>query len=445
MLVELGDVATDQGDLDAASQAYERAIEIAGADAVDANERLRDLRVEATDWRSARARDPEAASSALLPAERAKSLVRAARVARRLHPRTPRHLLEEAYAADPTCDDAATLYEGLLVAQAREDSIVQTQRGLLQSIADPNRQAELALRFGSRWGYRHKKPQIAAQFVEETLRHQPDNEAAFAFLRDVYGTHLGDWSKVVGLADELGSRVGGEHAAFFLANAAAVAQELGDVERARRYYARLAEVAPQHTALARNRNAAGGTPVSNHSGLAPGAGNGAGMTAQRPEVSESDVAEDLVGVRSVAPLETTVSTSRTALLTAIDPAAGSQAPAYASERPVARRQQRPRPSTPRRAASLRRRRVKSPRRAASRRPRASEGTPSSPPEVRVVSAAGIAELREQLAKQESQNRVHELVKTLVALGDAVTDTDERVRSTRAPPTCTPTISAWRSR
>ena len=53
-------------------------------------------------------------------------------------------LLEEAYVADPTRDDAATLYEGLLVSQAREDSIISKQRGLLSSIEDPNRHAELA-------------------------------------------------------------------------------------------------------------------------------------------------------------------------------------------------------------------------------------------------------------------------------------------------------------
>src|SRR4051794_8366104 len=35
--IELGDVATDQGDLALASQAYERAVEAAGADAVEAS------------------------------------------------------------------------------------------------------------------------------------------------------------------------------------------------------------------------------------------------------------------------------------------------------------------------------------------------------------------------------------------------------------------------
>jgi tetratricopeptide (TPR) repeat protein len=408
LLVELGDVATDQGDLEAASQSYERAIEIAGADAVDANERLRDLRVEAGDW-AARMLEIRQSTESAGPAERAKSLVRAARVAKRVAPDDAEALLQEAYAADPTRDDAATLYEGLMVAQAREESILQTQRGLLQSITDPDRQAELALRFGSRWGYRHKKPQIAAQFVEETLRHQPDNEAAFAFLRDVYGTHLGDWSKVVGLADELGSRVGGEHSAFFLANAAAVAQELGDVERAGRYYARLAEVAPQHTALARNRNVAGASPVLNHSGHAPGAGNGAGMTAQRPEISEPGVADEASNLRSVAPLDNGELLAGGAAYSD-RPAAKSQVPEYASQPPAPPTSIPPAPPASVAPAG------------GSIAPLAGDRPPSSPP----VSAAGIADLREQLAKQESQNRVHELVKTLVALGDAVSDPEERV-------------------
>src|SRR6187551_271156 len=114
LLVELGDVATDQGDLEVASQSYERAIEIAGADAVDANERLRDLRVEESDW-EARVREIRLHAERAAPAERAKSLVRAARVARRVAPADAEALLQEAYAADPTRDDAATLYEGLLV------------------------------------------------------------------------------------------------------------------------------------------------------------------------------------------------------------------------------------------------------------------------------------------------------------------------------------------
>jgi tetratricopeptide (TPR) repeat protein len=245
LLIELGDVATDQGELEVADQAYQRAIEAAGADAVEASERLRDLRVDASDWRDRVQAIQEHARTAD-PAERATSLVRAARVARRVASEDADQLLEQAYSADPMRDDTATLYEGLLVSQAQEARVVQTQRGLIQATQDPNRQAELALRFGARWGHRHKKPQIAAEFGEETLRHQPRNEAAFALLCDVYGSHFGDWSKVVGLADTLGSQLPPPDAAFYLANAAAVAQqELGDPAKAQTYYERLAQIAPE--------------------------------------------------------------------------------------------------------------------------------------------------------------------------------------------------------
>ncbi|MEY4551256.1 MAG: hypothetical protein RL685_7451, partial [Pseudomonadota bacterium] len=184
LLIELGDVATDQGELEAADQAYQKAIEAAGADSVEAHERLLDLRVDANDWRG-RVLEIQEHARTVGPAERASSLVRAARVARRVAPADAEPLLEEAYAADPLRDDTAALYEGLLVSQAREASVVQTQRGLIQATQDPNRQAELALRFGARWGHRHKKPELAAEFGEETLRHQPQNEAAFALLCDV--------------------------------------------------------------------------------------------------------------------------------------------------------------------------------------------------------------------------------------------------------------------
>src|SRR5262245_35840725 len=72
LLVELGDVATDQGDLEAASQSYEKAIDIAGADAVDANERLRDLRVEEADWQ-ARVQEIRQSVQKAAPAERART------------------------------------------------------------------------------------------------------------------------------------------------------------------------------------------------------------------------------------------------------------------------------------------------------------------------------------------------------------------------------------
>jgi len=264
LLIELGDVATDQGELEVADQAYQRAIEAAGADAVEANERLRDLRVDANDWRDRVQAIQEHARTAD-PVERATSLVRAARVARRVSAEDADQLLEQAYSADPMRDDTASLYEGLLVSQAQEARVVQTQRDLIQATQDPNRQAELALRFGARWGHRHKKPQIAAEFGEETLRHQPRNEAAFALLCDVYGSHFGDWSKVVGLADTLGSQLPPPDAAFYLANAAAVAQqELGDPAKAQTFYERLAQIAPEHTALARRNN---GTAVKRINGV----------------------------------------------------------------------------------------------------------------------------------------------------------------------------------
>ncbi len=404
LLIELGDVATDQGELEAADQAYQRAIEAAGADAVEASERLRDLRVDASDWRDRVQAIQEQARTAD-PAERATSLVRAARVARRVAAEDAEQLLEQAYSADPMRDDTATLYEGLLVAQAQEARVVQTQRGLIQATQDPNRQAELALRFGARWGHRHKKPQIAAEFGEETLRHQPRTEAAFALLCDVYGSHFGDWSKVVGLADTLGSQLPPRDAAFYLANAAAVAQqELGDPAKAQTYYERLAQIAPEHTALARRNN---GTPVKRINGVSvipqPAGGASSRPAAAQPAPTANG---------SIPPASQAVEARRA------EPVASEPPRSNVPEPQVSRSEPPPRQSSMPPAAST--------AAAASDRPVSGSQPPQSAPP-QALDPAAIHALREQLAKQESQNRVHEVVKTLVALGDAVPDREERIQ------------------
>ncbi len=128
------------------------------------------------------------------------------------------------------------------------------------------------------------------------------------------------------------------------------------------------------------------------------------MTAQRPEVSESDAEDNASNVHSVPPRDSAAELSPEVNGEALSSVA-SEPPVYSSERPS--------------AAPL----------AASGAPPASpasEAPSSTPPESRVVDESVIIELREQLAKQESQNRVHELVKTLVALGDAVPEPAERV-------------------
>jgi hypothetical protein len=252
---------------------------------------------------------------------------------------------------------------------------------------------------------------------------------------------------------ELGSRVDASQAAFFLANAALVAQELGDVERARGYYAKLAEIAPQHTALARSRIAGGSVPVLTISGAPPSRGNGAHMSAQPPKVSDLGGEELVSGGRSVPPTSNGELTShaipvhdmasderaaheRAAHDSAVQDsahdvhAAAQDSGARDSAAPTAAAHEPPAASEPPRAPSH------APA-YASERPAAATSAPparsalersgSAPPEARPLSPAAVAELREQLAKQEGQNRFHEVVKTLVALGDAVSEPEERVQ------------------
>jgi tetratricopeptide (TPR) repeat protein len=409
LFIELGDVATDQGDLEAATSAYQSALEAAAGQDASAAERLRDVQVEESAWRGRVSEILERADHAE-NGERAESLLRAARLARRFAPDDAESILARAYEADPTRPDAAALYEGLLAAAQRTESIVAAQRGILERTPDPKKQAQLAFKFGARWGGRHQNPQIGAQFIEETLQRQPDNEAAFAFLRQVYGYQLGDWSRVVGLADQLASRVDGPSAGFLWANAASVSLvELRDEQRAHGYYSRLAKVAPGHTALPRTLDR-----VSDE----PGPKNGASMTAQANAdgvvsngESELPEMEQQLG-SSVRP--TAAAAEETPRVADAEPVRAS----YSEPAPAAASQPPPAAASPPPVATA----SQAPRAVMSDAPR----RPSEPAPVVVLEASKLNELRARLAQQEKENRPNEFVKTLIALADGSPDTAERV-------------------
>jgi tetratricopeptide (TPR) repeat protein len=402
LLIELGDVATDQGDLEAATAAYQNALEAAAGQDAGAAERLGDVQVEESSWRGRVSEILERADRSQ-NGERAESLLRAARLARRFAPDDAEPILAQAYEADPTRPDAAALYEGLLASAQRIDSIVAAQKSIIERTSDPKKQAQLAFKFGARWGGRHQNPQRGAEFIEETLRRQPDNEAAFAFLRQVYGAQNGDWSRVVGLADSLAARVDGASAGFLWANAASVSLvELRDEQRAHGYFSLLAQVAPGHTALPHKLEPTSVSSVPK---------NGASMTAQRLDgavpstESVQPEAEEQLG-SSVRPTAAVEETPRAAVAEPIRAAESEPA------RPIA--------SEPPRASEPPLRGSEPPRMSDSPRARPSESAPV------VLEEGKLAELRARLAQQEKENRPNEVVKTLVALADGSSDRAERV-------------------
>src|SRR5258707_1156742 len=78
----------------------------------------------------------------------------------------------------------ACLLEDLLARAGRTDAILEQQRAILGSIADPLERSRVAFTFGTRWAMRHQNHELGAEFVEQAVEADPSNEAAFAYLRE---------------------------------------------------------------------------------------------------------------------------------------------------------------------------------------------------------------------------------------------------------------------
>lgn len=366
----LGDVLSDQGDVEGAKEAYTKALQ-AGANVADL---LADAELGEDAWQERIGELLRQAHGASTSQERSQAFLRAARIARRFAPGEFEEILARAYAAHPADPAAAALYETLLVEEERTNAIFETQRGVLAEIDDAEARARVAFTFGARWAQRHHNPEVAAQFFEEALRLDPRHEPAFTFLRERYGAEEGDWDRVVRLADELSDRAPA-HSAYLLASAGLVAwRQQGDMLRAQKFFERLGAVAPTHPALDAFE-AQTGKPVASRSTAASAIRGGA----------PTDAAQSMDPTPH-GNSETEQMDEHEAEQQALD----EQAMAASAERPVA--------SDP---------------------PESGEVVGSA----RVADAAKIADLKEKL--EQAEKRPHEYVKLLVALGDELVDPVER--------------------
>jgi tetratricopeptide (TPR) repeat protein len=367
----LGDVLSDQGEFEAAKEAYTKALQ-AGANVADL---LADAELGEDAWQERIGELLRTAHSATTSQERAQSFLRAARIARRYAPGEFEEILVRAYAAHPSDPAAAALYETLLVEGERTNTIFERQRELLAEIQDVATRAKVAFTFGARWAQRHHNPEVAAQFLEEALRLDPSQEPAFTFLRERYGQEEGDWERVLRLADELSDRAP-RQSAYLLASAGLVAwREQGNILRAQKFFERLGAVAPTHPALDAFE-AQTGKPVASRSAVASASHGGARTTDEAQSMDPTPHGNS----------ETEHMDEHEAEQQALD----EQAMAVSAERPVA----------------------------------------SDPPEsgevvggARVVDAAKVADLKDKL--EQAEKRPHEYVKLLVALGDELVDPVER--------------------
>lgn len=402
LLMELGDVLADQGEWEKATATYARSLGQSGGNNPEASACLADLQLDAKTSRAhltALVRDADDTSRT---SAKARLLLRAARVARRFVPQEAEAVLARAYAVDPTNKQASALYEAILSEQARLDALEQTQRQILQQVADRRQRGALALTFGTRWVLRHQNVEVGSRFLEEALKLDPDSEGAFFFLREAYGRKGGDWDRVLTLAEEASTRAEDGNVTFLLAQAGTIAwRQLGNLIRARLSFERLSAVAPEHPQLrafeaqigetlkptqvarATDGTAAAASPAPNSEVLTPRAVPVVVETAVRtPEPS-----------RAAAPAPNTQQPAPVDRVTAPAPV-----PALAAAEPAAPPPAAPAPVAPQHMS-----------------------TDLSPADV-----AKIVELRQLADKQEAAKRYNEYVKTLLQLAALVAEPHEKI-------------------
>ena len=250
LLLELGDVLSDEGEWEKSAAAYARSLGTSGGRDPEASACLADVQLQATTWQEHLAGLLRSANQEAEPGAKARRLLRASRIARRFAPDEVEGLLARAYATQASNRQIAALFEGLLVEHGRQDALEQAQRQILQQTTDRRERARLALGFGIRWVLRHQNVEIGARLLEEALKLDPDNEGAFFFLREAYGRKGGDWDRVLTLAEEAAVRAEDGNNSFLLAQAGTIAwRQLGNLIRARTSFERLSAVAPEHPQL----------------------------------------------------------------------------------------------------------------------------------------------------------------------------------------------------
>ena len=202
-LLELGDVLMDENDVERATATYARALGASKGANSEASSCLEDAQIETGGWQDRVGFLLRTAHQEASTAQKSRLFMRAARIAKRFAPEEVEGMLGQALAADPNNIQAATMLEGLLNDAGRTDDILKLHKKIVLDATEPERRAEFAFRFGVRWITRHQNLDVGAELVEEALRADPSNEAAFLLLREVYGTRDGNWDKVLSIGEGL--------------------------------------------------------------------------------------------------------------------------------------------------------------------------------------------------------------------------------------------------
>ena len=249
---ELGDVLTDLGDYERATESYAKALESSDGQPGDIPE-MPGGRAGGSAGLAGphgRAAPPRTPGRRRLPRRpRCSCVLRASCVASRRT--TSKASWRMAYEADPT--NSAVARPTRASSWTRSAPTRSSSRSVKHSALERlGRARERRLPFSAHAGRSVTRTvKVGAQLIEEGLRLDPSREEAFTFLRDAWGTKGGDFDRVIRLADELADRaVLGNSAAYLLAEAGLLTwKERGDLIRARRFFERLAKLEPQNPAL----------------------------------------------------------------------------------------------------------------------------------------------------------------------------------------------------
>jgi tetratricopeptide (TPR) repeat protein len=130
LLQELGDVLCDLGEYEKATATYARSLAASKGENKDASASLEDVQAESGTWQEQVGQILRAANDKQASAK-ARTLLRAARIARRFAPDELEALLARAYVADPTDKQVAALYEGILAEKGDFASLDTIQKDLL--------------------------------------------------------------------------------------------------------------------------------------------------------------------------------------------------------------------------------------------------------------------------------------------------------------------------
>lgn len=389
---QLGDALYDQDQFDRAAQAYGRALECRGGSDAALGELLTDLAVTSETWQERIGAILRAAHGASNAAQKARTFLRAARIARRFAPQEAESILTQAYTADCTNSAIAALLENLLVESQRTDVILQLQETVIGALAAPADKVATLVHFGTRWALRHQNPEVAAHFFKEVIRQDPRQVAVLIYLRDQSASDPAALGQVFAIVDEvlptLASGSAGDLAS--IAGLSAVV-DLGDVALASKYFEVVSRVDPDHPSL---------VDFCQKTGVTFESSIPAESAPKAEELAVSTVPE-------VAKLETPATASEVVVEQRVVQSQVESAPppfaATTAELPaVAVAESEVATAT------------------------AAPDAKSQPPVAQ--DSARLNDLRGQLRQFEDAKKFHDVVKTLVALGDESKDSEERLEA-----------------